>query len=106
MSTKNQVYKLEKELAFWREVHKYEPMSEPEFKLESQILQLSNPDEFGTPRYDGHIKDEDDDDYYDYPTNIMCKYCKNYGFKWVNIDGKWRLVSIISNEVHRCKSNA
>lgn len=80
MSTRNAVYKLEKELAFWRRVHEHEPMDEREFKLERQIRQLANPDEFGISRYNGHIEDDDDEDEYEYvPRVISCRYCGKTG---------------------------
>jgi len=92
MSTRNAVYKLEKEFAFWQRVHEHEPMDEREFKLERQIRQLANPDKFGIPRYNGHIEDDDDEEKYEYtPRVIGCRYCGKTGLKWVQVEGKWRL---------------
>lgn len=101
MSTRNAVYRLEKELAFWQRVHEHEPMDEREFKLERQIRQLANPDEFGTPRYNGHIEDDEDEDGYEYiPRVIGCRYCGKIGLQWKKVDGKWRLAE--SGVLHTC----
>lgn len=51
-------WEMVKELAFWREVHKNEPMDEREFKLEEKIRKLANPDQYGRRRYNG-IDNED-----------------------------------------------
>lgn len=39
----------------------------------------------------------------EYPvTYITCKYCKEEGFRWGKVDGKWRLMDINKREVHAC----
>jgi hypothetical protein len=102
MSTRNAVYKLEKELAFWQRVHQHEAMDEREFRLEDQIRQLENRDEFGIPRYNGHIEDDYDDCKYEYiPQPIGCKYCGKVGMEWKQVNGKWRLFD--SGTLHVCK---
>lgn len=53
MSNRDKVWELEKELAFWREIHKYEAPDEREFELEEKIRQLENRDQYGIPRYNG-----------------------------------------------------
>ena len=53
MSNRDKVWELEKELAFWREIHKYEVPDEREFELEEKIRQLKNRDQYGIPRYNG-----------------------------------------------------
>jgi hypothetical protein len=103
MSTKDQVYKLEKELRFWQRVHEHEPMDEREFKLERQIAKLENRDEFGIARYDGHIdnEDDDDDDWRSYgPSFRNCRYCGCKNLWWKQIDSKWRLVNEMG--IHSC----
>jgi len=101
MSTRNAVYKLKNELAFWQRIHEHEPMDEREFELERQIRQLENRDQFGTPRYNGHIEDDNTQSDYEYePRNISCRYCGANGLRWSTVDGKWRLKD--SNGFHVC----
>lgn len=103
MSTRKLIYKLEKELSFWQQVHKHEPMDEREFELERQLRQLSNPNELGIPRNDGQIEDDDDEEYeyISVPRIICCRYCNKPNLKWMQIDGKWRLSD--SDGLHICK---
>lgn len=56
MSNRDKVRELERELAFWREVHKYESPDEREFDLEEKIRRLENRDQYGVPRYNGDYK--------------------------------------------------
>jgi len=102
MSTKNQVYELKKELAFWERVHEYEGSSNIEDRLERQILQLENRNEFGEARYNGYINNDHNDDYRnDYTSQIIsCRYCGKRGLKWVLSQGRWRLAE--SNALHSC----
>lgn len=100
MSTRNAVYKLKKELAFWQRVHEHEPMDEREFELERQIRQLENEDEFGIPRYNGHIEDDDEDEYEYIPRLISCRYCRKPGLQWRQVDGRWRLTEL--GVLHTC----
>jgi hypothetical protein len=102
MSTKNQVYKLEQELAFWQRVHQYERKDEIEFDLENQIRQLENRDEFGTPRYNGHIEDDEPESFT--PSPPTCKYCGKQGLRWAQVDGKWRLKGL--EGLHTCPEYA
>lgn len=102
MSTRDEVYRLTKELAFWSELNKHDAPDEREFKLERQIRQLSNCDEFGIPRYNGHLDEDDDEDDYYIPKIISCRYCGKMGLKWTQWNGKWRLTE--SGVLHTCES--
>lgn len=116
---KDLVYKLEKELEFWEDVHKYELPDNREFELIDQILALQNCDEFGTPRYNGgylsvceNDEDDEDDEYKDYSPSITlfkkfkkfkkCKYCGESGLKWFQTENGWRLFN--SKGIHSCKN--
>ncbi len=101
MSTRNTVYKLKKELAFWQKLHEHEPMDKREFELEHQIRQLENRNEFGIPQYNGHIDDENYDNEYEYISPIIsCRYCGKKNLKWKKVDDKWRLTECGS--LHTC----
>lgn len=107
MSTENAVYKLKRELAFWQKFHEHEPMSEIEFKLERQIRQLENRDEFGEPRYNGHLEDNDEDDDANecgyVPQLKTCRYCGKTGLHWRRAGGKWRLAQ--AGVLHVCDAH-
>ncbi len=102
MSTRDEVHRLKKELAFWQRIHEHESMDEREFNLERQIRQLENRDEFGVPRYNGHVEDDDDEDCHEQtPKVVKCRYCGKSGLKWMQIDGRWRLAE--KDGLHFCK---
>ena len=104
-----EVYKLKKELQFWRDVYEYDAPSRMEDILEEKILQLSNFDEFGQPRYNGRIQEYEDEDenYYDnkYTSNFkMCKLCKECGLTWGRYNNTWRLFK--GSTLHSCKKSS
>ena len=101
MSTRDEVYKLEKELDFWRHVHRNECPNETEFALEDKIRQLSNCDEFGTPRYNGSYEEDEESEYAYGPKIIKCKYCGLNNLRWAQINNKWKLIN--KEGIHMCK---
>ena len=104
ISTRDEVDKLKKELAFWEEVHKYEWPDWREFELADKIEQLENCDEFGIPRYNGTIRaTEAEDDYIPGPNYKTCKYCGRQFLRWGQYNGKWRLYE--NGNLHICKKN-
>lgn len=99
---KSRVYLLERELRFWENVHRNEAPDETEFKLQDQIRQLKNCDEFGMPRYNGKLDIEDNEVYnvsYRLST-VICKYCERSDLQWKRVNGKWRLFEF--DKQHKC----
>jgi hypothetical protein len=52
------------------------------------------------------MMDQDDleDGEYQFGLDIRCKYCKRYRFYWGYRDGVWRLYTVGTGRLHKCKA--